>query len=61
MFKKYLSKYGKPDILHAHCAKWAGNVVMLLGKEYGVPYVITEHLPLMLLEEEFDHAPSTAW
>ena len=61
MFKRYLSKYGKPDILHAHCAKWAGYVSMLLSEEYSVPYVITEHLPLMLLEEEFGCAPSAAW
>ena len=24
MFREYIQTYGKPDILHAHCAKWAG-------------------------------------
>ena len=24
MFVEYMAKYGRPDILHAHCAKWAG-------------------------------------
>lgn len=61
MFADYVQKYGKPDILHAHCAKWAGYVAMMIGRKYGIPYVITEHLPLMLLEEEFGKAPSTAW
>ena len=61
MFCDYVKKYGKPDILHAHCAKWAGYAAMRLGKAYGVPYVITEHLPLMVLEDEFGKAPSTAW
>lgn len=61
MFCEYVKKYGKPDILHAHCAKWAGYAAMRLGKAYGVPYVITEHLPSMILEDEFGKAPSTAW
>ncbi len=61
MFSNYVRKYGKPDILHAHCAKWAGYAAMLMSKDYGMPYVITEHLPLMLLEGEFGKAPSTAW
>ena len=61
MFEDYVQKYGKPDILHAHCAKWAGFASMKISKQYGIPYVITEHLPLMLLEEEFGPAPSKAW
>ena len=61
MFADYVKQYGKPDILHAHCAKWAGYAAMQIAKECHLPYVITEHLPLMLLEEEFGPAPSTAW
>ena len=61
MFGDYVAKYGTPDILHAHCAKWAGYAAMLIGREYGIPYVVTEHLPLMLLEGEFGKAPSSAW
>ena len=61
MFDDYAKKYGKPDVLHAHCAKWAGYAAMLISRKYGMPYVITEHLPLMLLEEEFGKAPSAAW
>lgn len=61
MFADYVKQYGKPDILHAHCAKWAGYAAMLISEEYHIPYIVTEHLPLMLLEEEFGPAPSTAW
>ena len=61
MFRDYVKRHGKPDVLHAHCAKWAGYTAMLIGEEYGIPYVITEHLPLMLLEQEFGKAPSDAW
>lgn len=61
MFRDYIQKYGKPDILHAHCAKWGGYAAMRISKAYGIPYVITEHLSLMALEAEFGKAPSKAW
>lgn len=61
MFEKYVQKYGKPDILHAHCAKWAGYAAMKISKQYQIPYVITEHLPLMLLKEEFGQDADGAW
>lgn len=53
-FYKYIKQYGKPDIIHAHCAKWAGYAAMLIKKEYGIPYVITEHLSKLLYEKEFN-------
>ncbi len=61
MFRDYVFRHGMPDMLHAHCAKWAGSAAMTISKEYHIPYVITEHLPLMLLEEEYGKAPSPAW
>ena len=61
MFTEYVAKYGKPDILHAHCAKWAGYAAMIISREYGIPYVITEHLPKLIQEPELGPAPSTAW
>ena len=61
MFDDYVAKYGQPDILHAHCAKWAGYAAMLISRKFQIPYVITDHLPLMLLEGEFGKAPSDAW
>ena len=61
MASPIVKKYGKPDVLHAHCAKWAGYAAMQIAQAHGMPYVITEHLPLMLLEAEFGPAPSKAW
>ena len=61
MFDDYVVRYGKPDILHAHCAKWAGYAAMKIGRKYGIPYVITEHLSRMVFEKEFGPAPSDAW
>lgn len=61
MFADYVRKYGKPDILHAHCAKWAGYAAMKISQQYGIPYVVTEHLSLKIFEEEFGKAPTDAW
>lgn len=61
MYQDYEKKYGRPDILHAHCAKWAGYAAMIIGKKYGIPYVITEHQSRLIFEEEFGPAPSKAW
>ena len=61
MFRDYVRQYGCPDVVHAHCAKWAGYAALLISKEHDVPYVITEHLSAPLYEAEFGSAPSDAW
>ena len=61
MFDDYVARYGKPDILHAHCAKWAGYAAMRISRKYGIPYVITEHLSKLVFEKEFGPAPSDTW
>ncbi|MGN1374953.1 MAG: glycosyltransferase [Prevotella sp.] len=61
MFAEYVKKYGKPDIIHAHCAKWAGYAALLISKEYGIPYVVTEHLSSMIYRIEFGENPQGAW
>ena len=43
LFELYIEKYGVPDIIHAHCALWSGEVARVIKKKYGIPYVITEH------------------
>lgn len=60
-FNAYVARYGRPDLLHAHCGKWAGYAAMKISKSYGIPYVITEHLSLMSLAQEYGPAPSDAW
>jgi glycosyltransferase involved in cell wall biosynthesis len=61
MFDEYVQKYGKPDILHAHCARWAGYAAMKISKQYGMPYVITEHLPKEVFETVLGKVGSSAW
>ena len=61
MFDNYVAQYGLPDVLHAHCSKWAGYAAMLVSRKYHLPYVITEHLSRLVFEKEFGPAPSNAW
>jgi len=41
-FKKYLKLYGKPDLCHLH-SYFKGDTAMFIKKNYGIPYVVTEH------------------
>lgn len=61
LFAAYIAECGKPDVIHAHCCKWAGYAACLLHREYGVPYVVTEHLPASLLAEELGEPRRGIW
>jgi len=41
--KDYIKKYGKPDLIHAHCIFNGGIVAQLANKYFGIPFIITEH------------------
>jgi L-malate glycosyltransferase len=38
----------KPDLVHAHSVSLAGLVAQRIKDVYGIPYVITEHMPFAL-------------
>lgn len=59
MFNSYIKIYGKPDIIHAHCAKWAGYAALLIKEKYNIPYIITEHLSSGILDMEFKNNNKT--
>jgi glycosyltransferase involved in cell wall biosynthesis len=61
MFDDYVQKYGKPDVLHAHCVKWAGYAALKISRKYHIPYVVTEHLSFHDYAREFGMPPSNAW
>lgn len=42
-FHQYVKEYGKPDIIHAHNAIYAGMLARKIKQQYNVPYIITEH------------------
>ena len=43
LVRKYIRTQGRPDLIHAHFATWAGYAARLIYKWYKIPYVITEH------------------
>jgi glycosyltransferase involved in cell wall biosynthesis len=43
LFRKYVKRFGKPDIIHAHSLIFGGAAAADLASEYGIPMVLTEH------------------
>lgn len=39
-----LQRWGRVDLLHAHVSFPAGYIARQLGQEFGLPYVLTEHM-----------------
>lgn len=46
--RRYVKKYGMPDIIHAHNAQFAGNLGLYLKRLWKKPLVITEHASIFL-------------
>ncbi len=43
LYKKYVDKHGKPNILHAHSLIYGGVIAHTINKKAGIPFVVTEH------------------
>lgn len=43
LIERYGDRFGRPDLIHAHSASWAGAAALAALRRFGVPYVITEH------------------
>ena len=43
LLRRYLAEQGKPDIIHAHCAVYAGAVAAKWRDQLQVPLALTEH------------------
>jgi L-malate glycosyltransferase len=52
LFRKYIKRFGKPDIILAHSAMWAGAAAAKIRKDYDMPYVITEHRSFFVWNKE---------
>lgn len=43
LFKKYVKKFGKPDLIHCHSIIKAGFLAEKIKIRYNIPFLITEH------------------
>lgn len=43
LWKLYITKYGTPDLIHAHSILWGGVSAMEIAQRACIPYIITEH------------------
>lgn len=43
LYEMYVSRFGHPDIIHAHSSTWGAYAASLIKQRWGTPYVVTEH------------------
>lgn len=43
LFKTYIRKFGRPDLIQAHSFLTAGVVARHLQKRFSIPYIVSEH------------------
>jgi glycosyltransferase involved in cell wall biosynthesis len=43
LFKRYVSLYGKPDMIHAHGMLYGGLLARKVSGKFSIPFVLTEH------------------
>ncbi len=43
LFREYIRQEGKPDVVHAHNARYAGILGEWIKRHYEIPFVMTEH------------------
>ena len=43
LLDKYIKRYGKPDVIHAHNFYYAGLIAQKIKENYQIPYIVTEH------------------
>lgn len=43
LYRRYVSDYGTPDLIHAHCGIYSAVFAAEIRETDGVPYVLTEH------------------
>lgn len=48
LFDRYISEFGKPDLVHLHCFE-GGRFAKGIKEKFGIPYVVTEHSSRFLL------------
>jgi glycosyltransferase involved in cell wall biosynthesis len=41
--RSFEQRFGRPDVIHAHCAAFAGETAVHVGRSLGMPVVLTDH------------------
>jgi L-malate glycosyltransferase len=49
IFEEYVTKYGKPDLIHGHSLFFGGIAAYYISNEHNIPLVITEHLTSFIM------------
>jgi len=68
---RYIDERGRPGLVHAHSAQWAGAAAARIRERFGIPYVLTEHFSGFhrdavfswqdeIVREGFEHASALA-
>ncbi len=55
LLQKYIRHFGRPDLIHAHCALFSGVIAHKWKMAHGIPYVITEH------SSRYANTPLKSW
>lgn len=50
-FKSYLKGEGRPDVIHAHNALYAGLLAQRIKTDFNLEYIITEHSSVLALRQ----------
>lgn len=43
VFNRYCAEQGRPDVIHAHNARFGGSLAVQIKRKHGIPVVLTEH------------------
>lgn len=54
IFQQYIDEQGLPDIIHVYSAWPAGFLALEIFKRYGIPYVLSEHSSMFLMNRASD-------
>ena len=43
LYRKYVARFGKPDLLLAHSSIWAGVAAARIKEQDALPFILVEH------------------
>ncbi len=51
LFREYVKRYGRPEVVHVQSVLFGGPVGRLIEKNFGIPYLICEHASFIGLSD----------